>query len=113
MSARTDKKLVMYGRLRSCPFINTAKRVLHDLDVPYEELHIDQDDDAYQKVVDWTGFASVPTMVVAANDSLLPITEPDHLEQGASPRGIDRGSMITEASDAQLRGWLKKHGFVD
>jgi hypothetical protein len=29
------------------------------------------------------------------------------------PRGVDRGSMITEATEDEITIWLHKHGFVE
>lgn len=108
----SDKILIMYSRTRPCPFVTTAKRVLDDLEVPYHEIKIDEDESAFQRVIHWTGFASVPTLIVAEPGQLTPIEIPTPLERGASPRGINRGFMITEPSDAQLRAWLKQHKFI-
>lgn len=104
--------LVMYSRSRPCPFVNIAKRVLDRHQLDYHEIQIDRDSDARQRVIGWTGFESVPTMIVAKPDEILPITEPDYLPEGESPRGIDRGAMITEANEPQLEAWLAKHGFL-
>jgi glutaredoxin len=102
----------MYSRTTGCPFISVAKRVLDDYHVPYEEIFIDRDEVARQRVIAWTGFLSVPTLVVAQAGEVLPISPPAPLARGASPRGIDRGSMITEASTSELLAWLSKHGFI-
>ena len=109
----TDKELVMYGRSYGCPFITTAKRVLEDNNVPYRELQIDIDPNAKQRVLEWTGFLSVPTLVVARPGEDVPYTDFTPLPRGASPRGIDRGPMLTEASSRELEDWLQKHGFID
>ena len=108
----TDKHLVMYSRTFGCPFISVAKQVLHDYGVDYQELFVDQDETAKQRVLGWTGYLSVPTLVVATQGSILPYTEVDPLPAGASPRGIDRGPMLTEANTAELKAWLSKHGFI-
>lgn len=108
----SDYELVMYSRTMGCPFINTAKNVLKDHAIPFREIFIDEDTEANARVLAWTGFLSVPTLVVAQADSDLPYEDPAPLAQGASPRGIDRGSMLTEASAAELTAWLKKHGFI-
>lgn len=107
-----DKELVMYGRSYGCPAITIAKLVLEGKDIPYREIHIDQDEEALRRVLDWTGFRSVPTLVVANPGQVLPFEPPSPLPKGKSPRGIDRGSIITEPDDRQLEKWLKKHGFV-
>jgi glutaredoxin len=108
-----NKELVMYGRTTGCPFITVAKRVLHDYAVPYRELFIDQDLPARQRVLDWTGFLSVPTLIIACPGEDLPYAQPTPLPAGESPRGINRGSMITEANIDELTAWLVQHGLVD
>lgn len=106
------RRLVMYSRTSGCPYITVAKRVLDDYHVPYEEIFIDRDEAARTRVIAWTGFLSVPTLVVARPGEVLPISPPLPLPRGASPRGIDRGSMITEASSSELLAWLSRHGFT-
>jgi hypothetical protein len=74
---------------------------------------IDTDPEAMRRVVEWTGFKSVPTILVALPGEVLPFEEPAPLAKASSPRGIDRGSMITEATEEELIAWLRKHGFID
>jgi glutaredoxin len=105
-------ELVMYTRTSACPFVTLAKRVLADHGVPYREIFTDRDDEARQRVLAWTGFLSVPTLVVAEVGAVLPYEEPAPLARGVSPRGIDRGTMITEPSLAELTRWLVHNGFV-
>ena len=104
--------LVMYTRTSSCPFVTLSKRVLADHAVTYHEVFTDRDDEARQRVLAWTGFLSVPTLVVAKEGSILPYEEPAPLPRGTSPRGIDRGAMITEPSMTELTRWLVRNGFV-
>ncbi len=106
------KELVMYTRTSGCPFVSIAKRVLHEHNISYREVFIDKDDSARQRLLDWVGFLSVPTLLVADPGDVLPVEPPAHLEPGKSPRGIDRGVMITEASAHELLAWLQKHDFV-
>ncbi len=106
------KELVMYSRSSSCPFVSLAKRVLDDYQVPYREVYIDRDDEARQRVLAWTGFLSVPTLIVAQPGEILPFEPQTSLERGRSPRGIDRGSMITEPSVDDLTHWLQRNGFI-
>jgi glutaredoxin len=108
----SNKELVMYARSFSCPFVTLAKRVLDDYHVDYREIHIDKDGTARQRVLDWTGFLSVPTLVVAESGEDLPYEQQEPLEKGRSPRGIDRGTMITEPSANDLTQWLQRHGFI-
>ena len=105
--------LVMYSRTFGCPFISLAKRVLSDHAVTYREIMIDKDSSAKQRVLDWTGFLSVPTIIVAADGEDLPVEPPTSLEPGTSPRGVDRGTMITEPNIEELLTFLKRHGFVE
>ncbi|NWF70366.1 MAG: glutaredoxin family protein [Chloroflexi bacterium] len=107
-----NKELIMYHRTYGCPFVTVARQVLADYGVPYREVFIDQDAAARERVIAWTGFQSVPTLVVANPGELLPYEPPAYLEHGLSPRGINRGSMITEPSADQLTFWLKQHGFI-
>lgn len=108
-----DKELVMYTRTTGCPFVSIAKRVLTEENVAYREIFIDQDPAARDRVKAWTGFLSVPTLVIARVGSDLPIEEPSPLPDGIiSPQGVDRGAMITEPRDNQLRAWLYKHGLI-
>ncbi len=102
----------MYARRMGCPYITVAKRVLDDYHVPYREILIDVDEAARQRVLRWTGFLSVPTLVVTESGSDLPYADPAPLRTGDSPRGIHRGTMITEPSADQLTAWLTEHGFI-
>lgn len=109
----TDYELVMYTRTRSCPYVRSAQRVLERENVDYREIFIDQDDDARKRVEAWTGFQSVPTLVVARRGEVLPYEDPAPLDPGSSPKNIDRGTMITEPGEIKLENWLRKHGFID
>jgi glutaredoxin len=110
--AMSQKHLIMYSRTWGCPFITTAKQVLSDYQVPYTEIFIDQDPLAKERVIAWTGFQSVPTLVVAEMGQVTPYEPPSYLPFGETPRGVDRGTMLTEAGHEQLLGWLKRHGFI-
>lgn len=107
-----NKHIVMYSRTLGCPFISVARRVFEDYALDYEEIFIDEDMAARQRVLQWTGFLSVPTIVIAEAGSNLPFAEVAPLEPGCSPRGIHRGPMITEPSAEQLTAWLAEHGFI-
>lgn len=107
------KDLIMYSRTFGCPFVTLAKRVLDDYGIPYREIFIDTDAEAQARVLRWTGFKSVPTLVAAPKGELVPIDEPKQLPQGTSPRGIDRGFIITEPDENQLLIWLRANGFLD
>lgn len=106
------RELIMYSRTFGCPFISVARRVLKDYGVEYREIFIDKDPEASARVREWTGFLSVPTLVAAEPGSVLPYAEPAPLEKGRSPRGVDRGSMITEPNVEELKRWLQHEGFL-
>jgi glutaredoxin len=110
--ADDEKELVVYTRTTYCPYQARASRVFERFHLTPREILIDQDNTAMERVINWTGFKSVPTILVARRGEDLPIEEPSPLARGASPRGIDRGSMITEASEDELIAWLRKHGFI-
>ena len=108
-----DKELVVYSRTTFCPYIAKAHRVFEKHNVPYREIMIDKDEEAARRVKAWTGFLSVPTIPIAQAGEDLPYEEPASLPPDTSPRGIDRGSMITEAYEGELVAWLKKNGFIE
>ncbi|HEX3050035.1 MAG TPA: glutaredoxin family protein [Aggregatilineaceae bacterium] len=107
-----EYELVMYSRTSPCPYIRSAKRVLDRENIPYREIYIDQDPVAKQRVLDWTGFQSVPTIILALPGEDLPFEPPSPLSDSESPKGVDRGSMITEPGEWQFEKWLRKHGFM-
>ena len=108
-----QKEIVMYSRTSGCPFVSLAKRVFTEHNIDYREVYIDEDDMLRQRVLDWTGFLSVPTLIIAAPGEDVPIEAPQNLRKGKSPRGVNRGSMITEPGTQQLKIWLKQHGFIN
>lgn len=107
-----DRELVMYVRTFGCGYITLARQELNRAGIPFREINIDRDPAAKERLLAWTGYLSVPTLVIAAPGSDLPLTDPAPLEPGSSPRGVDRGPMLTEPSRQQLRAWLHKSGFV-
>jgi len=106
------KELVMYSRTTGCPFVSLAKRVLDEHSVDYREIYIDKDDAARERVRDWTGYLSVPTLIVAEAGADMPAGDVADIDKSKSPRGIDRGPMITEPNTNQLIAWLTKHAFI-
>ena len=105
-------ELVMYNRRKPCPWVVLAKQTLQLHGVAWREVLIDEDEDARRRLLDWVGFLSVPTLIVAAPGSDLPLEQPAALAAEISPRGIDRGSMITEPGMAQLSAWLQRNGLL-
>ena len=107
-----DKALIMYSRTIPCPDCERARALLATLAVPYKEVMIDQDPAARGLVENLTGFNAVPTLVVTRPGEAEPFPAPRPLEAGRSPRGVDRGTVITEPDMVSLQRWLKGHGFV-
>lgn len=104
--------LVMINRTSGCPLSTLVRRVLDDLGMDYLEQHYDLDPRVRERLLRWTGFLSIPTLYVADDDLAQPIAPPTPLAPGTSPRGIDRGSMLTEPNTEQLLAWLRKHGLT-
>ena len=107
------QEIVMYSRTFGCPYVRVAKRVFDEHNLDFREVQIDRDPDARERVVQWTGFQSVPTIVLARPGEDLPFEDPAPLLAGQSPKGVDRGSMITEPSDKQLLDWLRRNGMIE
>ena len=108
----SDKSLIMYSRTIPCPDCERARALLQELAVPYQEVMIDLDPAARGVVENLTGFDSVPTLVVTRPGEASPFPAPRPLEAGRSPRGVDRGTVITEPDMISLEKWLHGHGFV-
>ena len=77
------REIVMYSRTVGCPFVTTAKRVFSENSIPYREIYIDRDAQAKQRVLDWTGFLSVPTIVIAEKGDAVPYADVSSSEAGA------------------------------
>ena len=105
------KRLVMY----MSPWCSTSvdtQRALHAWRVAATMVNMKEDRAAAARVRGWVGFESSPTLLIAEDDSLEPCAPPAPLVAGSSPRGIDRGTMLTEPTRPQLRAWLVKHGML-
>ena len=103
-------RLVVYGRSMPCPDMFRWHRWLAEHPVEFVAFDIDSDDEAYRKVLAWTGHESVPTLVIAPDDGVDPIEPPVPLPPGRSPRGFDRGTMLTEPNPGQVASFLERHG---
>lgn len=106
------RELVMYSRRQPCPQVTLARQTLRLHGLAWRELLIDEDAAARARLLAWTGFLSVPTLIVAGGGSDLPLHAPAALAAGSSPRGIDRGAMISEPGIAQLSAWLLRNGLL-
>jgi glutaredoxin len=96
-----------------CSQSQDTQRALGEWGVAFTVVDIKADRAAAARMRQWVGFESVPTVVIAEGESLEPYELPKPLMPGSGPRGIDRGSMITEASRAELRAWLVKNGLLE
>ena len=77
--------------------------------VEYVEFDIAGDREAFANVLSWTGHASVPTLVIAEDDSFEPVHPPKSLPDKRSPRGADRGTMLSEPNPGQIAAFLRRH----
>ena len=103
-------RLVVYGRSSFCPDMMRWEHWLKRHPVEHVAFDIDNDREAFAKVVTWTGHQSVPTLVIAPDDGVDPIEEPEPLPAGRGPRAIDRGTMLTEPNPGQVEAFLDRHG---
>jgi glutaredoxin len=106
-----SKRVVVYMS-PWCGTSTNTQRALTEWSVPAKYINIKEDREAAARVREWVGFESVPTVVIAEEDSVEPFEPPAPLPEGKSPRGVDRGSMLTEAGKDQLREWLVKNGLL-
>ena len=106
-----NRELIVYTRSSFCPYQRFADKVFKKYDLKPHVILIDRDREALERVVAWTGFQSVPTILLANEGEILPYEEPSPLH-GGSPRGVDRGPMITEPRANELEAWLSKHGVI-
>lgn len=106
------KQLVVYVRGNFCPDVARTREFLQVHAVPHRLIDATDDPDARARVLAWTGYLSFPTLIVAEEDSVEPLEAPLPLRPGQSPRDVDRGTMLTEASNAVLEQWLRRHGFL-
>jgi glutaredoxin len=95
-----------------CSSSADTQRALAEWGVPAKFVNIKEDRAAASRLREMVGFESVPTVVLAEPGCVGPCEPPAPLPKGSSPRGVDRGSLITEASRIQLRSWLVKQGFL-
>lgn len=107
-----DKDIIIYHRSTGCPYSTLAKKVFKREGLSYREIYFDKDPEAEKNIREWTGgYLPAPTIVLAKKDEVLPYRPPDPLTR-RSPRGVDRGSMISEPNATQLRKWLEGQGMI-
>ena len=92
-----------------CPDVWRWQRWVSQHELEFAKIDIDVDPAAYARVLGWTGHESVPTLVIAPEGGVEPIEEPAPLP-GGSPRGVDRGTMLTEPNPGQVEAFLDHWG---
>lgn len=107
-----SKRVVVYMS-PWCSSSADTQRALNEWGVSATFVNIKEDRAAATRLRDMVGFESVPTVVVADEGSLEPCEAPAALPKGSSPRGVDRGSIMTEGTRVQLRAWLVKQGILN
>jgi glutaredoxin len=111
-SNRDSREIVMYTRGGFCPDVTRARRALQRWRLGYREINIREDSAAHQRCLEWNGCLAMPVIVIARHGEDLPIESPPPLKPDQSPRDLDRGYVITEASKRGLQGFLIRHGFL-
>ncbi|MBI3536270.1 MAG: glutaredoxin family protein [Chloroflexi bacterium] len=106
------RRLVVYTRTTQCPYWDRSKLFLDANKVPYHMLNIEMDPAAAQRLQHWLGSLTVPTMVIAEENSLEPFYPPAPLADDQSAHGVDRGTMFSEPSDRRLEIFLRRHGIM-
>ena len=106
-----SKRIVVYMS-PWCSSSADTQRALKEWGVAATFVNIKEDRAAATRLREMVGFESVPTVIIAEEGAVEPCEPPAALPKGGSPRGVDRGSLITEATRVQLRSWLVKQGML-
>jgi hypothetical protein len=107
-----EKELILVSQPRYTPFVALARDLLTRYKIPFREIDIQAEPAIAERLIGWVGQLSVPTLIVVATESDVPLFPPTPLDPGQSARGVDRGSLISEPNNQQLEDWLYKHGFL-
>lgn len=108
---RCDIELVMYARTFGCWDQARAEAWLREHSIPYRVVDISREPGAAERLLHWVGYLSVPTFIIARPGEDEPIAPPEPLN-GRRPRGLHRGTLITEPSNEQLLAFLLDHKLV-
>ncbi len=109
--ARPTYDLVMYGRSTFCPDLVKARVWLRAWMVPYHQVNIDLEEQAASRLDRWLGTRTIPTFVVARWGEIDPVAPPAEVDL-CRLRNADRGTMLHEADEATLRGFLVRNGML-
>jgi glutaredoxin len=108
-----DKEILIFVRSSFCGGVALARDLLTRYQIPYREVEIDKNPELAARLKEWTGFLSVPTLIVVKPGEDSPYTEFLPPPTDRSLKGFDRGPMITEPTNRELENWLHKHDFLE
>jgi glutaredoxin len=107
-----DKELVVYTRATACSDVDVTRRALRRLHIPYREIDIEADTAAALRLREWTGFLSVPTIILTEPGADEPYQTPAGIVPGQTPRNLDRGCLISEPDAENLHAFLEHNGLL-
>jgi len=108
-----EKEIVMFVRSSYCSGVALARDLLQRYNIPFREIKIDLDIEMAARVKAWTGYLSVPTIIITRPGETEPYTDFLPPPTDRAIKGYDRGPMITEPNNRELENWLHQHGFLD
>ena len=106
-----SKRVVVY----MSPWCYTSKdtqSALNEWGVPATFINIKEDSAAARACGAGSASKACPRSSSPKTRASNPLRPRLHFRRAAARSGVDRGSMITEASRVQLRAWLVKHSFL-
>jgi glutaredoxin len=107
-----EKEIVMFVRSTFCSGVVLARDLFKRYEIPFREVEIDLNPELADRVKEWTGYLSVPTIIIARPGENVPFAEFLPCPTERTIKGYDRGPMITEPTNRELENWLHKHGFL-
>ena len=107
-----EKEIVMFVRSTFCAGVVLARDLFKRYEIPFREVEIDLNPEMANRVKEWTGYLSVPTIIIARPGENVPFAEFLPYPTERTVKGYDRGPMITEPTNRELENWLHKHGFL-
>jgi glutaredoxin len=107
-----EREIVMYTRGGFCPDVSRARRALQRWRLTYREINVRENPELLQRCLDWNGCLVMPVIVITRPGEDQPIKAPPPLAPGQSPRDVERGYIISEASKTGLQTFLRRHDFL-
>jgi hypothetical protein len=108
----SGKEILVYASDDRQGDVEVVVRILNEYNIPHRRISIDCDPAALGRILLWTGHRSVPTLVAVDPGEDDPCHPPQPIKYWASPRGVDRGSIISEPSQNELLAWLRRLGLI-